>query len=165
MVGVVNQEPIIFNETIRENIAYGTPQATMEDIVSAAKLANAHNFIVDGVHPEGYDTIAGENGFKLSGGEKQRVTIARAILRNPPVLILDEATSALDNVTEKLVQEALDKAMKDRTVFVIAHRLSTIEHADCIIVLEHGKIAESGTHSELLAKGGIYYRLNQARKA
>ncbi len=165
MVGVVNQEPIIFNETIRENIAYGTPQATMEDIESAAKLANAHNFIVDGVHPEGYDTIAGENGFKLSGGEKQRVTIARAILRNPPVLILDEATSALDNVTEKLVQEALDKAMKDRTVFVIAHRLSTIEHADCIIVLEHGKIAESGTHSELLAKGGIYYRLNQARKA
>lgn len=165
MVGVVNQEPIIFNETIRENIAYGTPQATMEDIESAAKLANAHNFIVDGVHPEGYDTIAGENGFKLSGGEKQRVTIARAILRNPPVLILDEATSALDNVTEKLVQEALDKAMKDRTVFVIAHRLSTIEHADCIIVLEHGKIAESGTHSELLAKGGIYCRLNQARKA
>lgn len=165
MVGVVNQEPIIFNETIRENIAYGTPQATMEDIESAAKLANAHNFITDGAHPEGYDTIAGENGFKLSGGEKQRVTIARAILRNPPVLILDEATSALDNVTEKLVQEALDKAMKDRTVFVIAHRLSTIEHADCIIVLEHGKIAESGTHSELLAKGGIYYRLNQARKA
>ena len=165
MVGVVNQEPIIFNETIRENIAYGTPEATMEDIESAAKLANAHNFIVDGVHPEGYDTIAGENGFKLSGGEKQRVTIARAILRNPPVLILDEATSALDNVTEKLVQEALDKAMKDRTVFVIAHRLSTIEHADCIIVLEHGKIAESGTHSELLAKGGIYCRLNQARKA
>ncbi len=165
MVGVVNQEPIIFNETIRENIAYGTPEASMEDIESAAKLANAHNFIVDGVHPEGYDTIAGENGFKLSGGEKQRVTIARAILRNPPVLILDEATSALDNVTEKLVQEALDKAMKDRTVFVIAHRLSTIEHADCIIVLEHGKIAESGTHSELLAKGGIYYRLNQARKA
>ncbi|MBE6362689.1 MAG: ABC transporter ATP-binding protein [Lentisphaerae bacterium] len=165
MVGVVNQEPIIFNETIRENIAYGTPEATMENIESAAKLANAHNFIVAGVHPEGYDTIAGENGFKLSGGEKQRVTIARAILRNPPVLILDEATSALDNVTEKLVQEALDKAMKDRTVFVIAHRLSTIEHADCIIVLEHGKIAESGTHSELLAKGGIYCRLNQARKA
>ena len=165
MVGVVNQEAIIFNESIRDNIAYGTPNAAEEDIVAAAKLANAHGFIVDGVHPEGYDTIAGENGFKLSGGEKQRVTIARAILRNPPVLILDEATSALDNVTEKLVQEALDKAMKDRTVFVIAHRLSTIEHADCIIVLDRGRIAESGSHSELLAKGGIYYRLNQTRKS
>lgn len=165
MIGVVNQEAIIFNETIRENIAYGSPDAEMDDIIASAKLANAHNFIVAGAHPEGYETVAGENGFKLSGGEKQRVTIARAILRNPPVLILDEATSALDNVTEKLVQEALDKAMKDRTVFVIAHRLSTIEHADMIIVLEHGKIAECGTHSELLTKGGIYYRLNQSRKA
>ena len=163
MIGMVNQEAVLFNETIRDNIAYGSPDATMEEIVAAAKLANAHEFIVNGAHPEGYDTVVGENGFKLSGGEKQRITIARAILRNPPVLILDEATSALDNVTEKLVQDALDRAMRDRTVFVIAHRLSTVENADTILVFDHGRIVEAGTHRELLDRGGVYWRLHQSR--
>lgn len=163
LIGVVNQDPIIFNDTIRANIAYGSPQATEDEIVKAAKLANAHEFIVNGVHEDGYDSMTGENGFKLSGGEKQRLTIARAILRNPPVLILDEATSALDNVTERLVQDALNHAMKDRTVFVIAHRLSTIQNADKIIVLKQGVIAEAGTHSELLELNGIYRRLHDTQ--
>ena len=163
LVGVVNQDPVIFNDTIRANIAYGSPDATEEEIIQAAKLANAHDFIVNGVHENGYDSDAGDGGFKLSGGEKQRITIARAILRNPPILILDEATSALDNVTEKLVQDALNRAMKERTVFVIAHRLSTIQNADKIIVLKGGRIAESGTHSELLALGGIYSSLHQTQ--
>jgi subfamily B ATP-binding cassette protein MsbA len=163
IVGVVNQDPVIFNESIRANIAYGSPDATEEQIINAAKLANAHEFIINGVHEDGYDSIAGENGFKLSGGEKQRITIARAILRNPPILILDEATSALDTVTEKLVQDALNHAMLDRTVFVIAHRLSTIQNADKIIVLKRGEIAESGTHTELLALNGIYRRLHDTQ--
>jgi subfamily B ATP-binding cassette protein MsbA len=154
---------VIFNESIRANIAYGSPDATEEQIINAAKLANAHEFIINGVHEDGYDSIAGENGFKLSGGEKQRITIARAILRNPPILILDEATSALDTVTEKLVQDALNHAMLDRTVFVIAHRLSTIQNADKIIVLKRGEIAESGTHTELLALNGIYRRLHDTQ--
>ena len=160
MIGVVNQEAIMFNETIAANIAYGKPDATMDEIIAAAKLANAHEFIVNGPHPKGYETEVGEKGFKLSGGEKQRVSIARAILRNPPILILDEATSALDTVTEKLVQEALNRVMSNRTVFAIAHRLSTIRNADMILVMHNGKIVECGKEADLLAReGGIYRRL------
>lgn len=159
-IGVVTQEPVLFNESIAANIAYGNGDAAMEDIINAAKLANAHEFIVSGRHSEGYDTVVGEKGFKLSGGEKQRVAIARAILRNPPILILDEATSALDTVTERLVQEALDRVMSNRTVFAIAHRLSTIRHADLILVMKDGKIVERGNHEELLANGGIYSKLH-----
>ena len=158
-IGVVTQEAILFNTTIAENIAYGKPDATMEEIEAAAKQANAHDFIVGGHHAEGYQTNVGEKGFKLSGGEKQRVSIARAILRNPPILILDEATSALDTVTERQVQEALNRVMQNRTVLAIAHRLSTIRHADKIIVLRAGKIIESGNHEELLALNGAYRRL------
>ena len=164
MIGVVNQDAIMFNETIAANIAYGKPDATMDEIIAAAKLANAHEFIVNGPHPKGYDTEVGEKGFKLSGGEKQRVSIARAILRNPPILILDEATSALDTVTEKLVQEALNRVMSNRTVFAIAHRLSTIRNADMIIVMQNGRIAEFGKEADLLAReNGIYRRLHSTQ--
>lgn len=161
MIGVVNQEAIMFNETIAANIAYGKPDASMDEIVAAAKLANAHEFIVNGPHPEGYETEVGEKGFKLSGGEKQRVSIARAILCNPPILILDEATSALDTVTEKLVQEALNRVMSNRTVFAIAHRLSTIRNADIILVMQNGRIVECGKEADLLAReDGVYRRLH-----
>jgi len=164
MIGVVNQEAIMFNETIAANIAYGKPDASMDEIVAAAKLANAHEFIVNGPHPEGYETEVGEKGFKLSGGEKQRVSIARAILCNPPILILDEATSALDTVTEKLVQEALNRVMSNRTVFAIAHRLSTIRNADIILVMQNGRIVESGREADLLAReDGVYRRLHSTQ--
>ncbi len=155
-IGIVTQDAILFNDTIANNIAYGCPGVTREQVIEAAKQANAHDFIVGGRHKDGYDSIVGDKGRNLSGGEKQRVAIARAILKNPPILILDEATSALDTVTERLVQEALNRVMSNRTVFAIAHRLSTIKHADQIIVLDKGKIIERGTHDELLKHGGRY---------
>ena len=157
LVGSVQQETLLFNDTIENNIKYGSPDATHEDVVRAAKLANAHDFIVS--QPDGYERLAGEKGFALSGGERQRIAIARAILKNPPVLILDEATSALDTVTERLVQEAIDCLMKDRTVFAIAHRLSTIRNADMILVMRDGEIVERGTHEELYAACGDYRAL------
>ena len=163
MIGIVTQDAILFNDTIANNISYGCPNASREEIIEAATQANAHQFIVDGRHPLGYDTEVGEKGFRLSGGEKQRIAIARAILKNPPILILDEATSALDTVTERLVQDALNRVMTNRTVFAIAHRLSTIQNADCIIVLKHGKIIESGTHEELLKLNGAYKRLHDTQ--
>ena len=162
LVGAVMQETLLFNDTIENNIKYGSFDATHEQVVAAAKLANAHEFIMS--QPEGYDRIVGEKGFSLSGGERQRIAIARAILRNPPILILDEATSALDTVTERLVQEALEKLMANRTTFAIAHRLSTIRHADLILVMDHGEIVERGTHDELYAKGGAYRNLCDMQK-
>ena len=157
LVGSVQQETILFNDTIEENIRYGTPSATHEEVVAAAKMANAHEFIMS--QPGGYGRICGEKGFALSGGERQRIAIARAILRNPPILVLDEATSALDTVTERLVQDALSNLMQNRTVFAIAHRLSTIRDADLILVMEHGQIVERGTHESLYAANGVYRRL------
>ena len=157
LMGVVSQDPILFNDTIYNNITLGTGGATQERVEEAAKVANAHSFIQN--KPEGYQTIAGDRGVRLSGGERQRVTIARAVLKNPPIMILDEATSSLDTESERIVQEAINTLMKNRTCIVIAHRLSTVQHADEIIVMERGCIAERGTHQGLLAKGGIYKKL------
>ena len=162
LIGAVAQESLLFNDTIEENIRYGTPNATHEEVVAAAKMANAHEFIM--AQPEGYDRIVGEKGFALSGGERQRICIARAILRNPPILVLDEATSALDTVTERIVQDALTKLMESRTTFAIAHRLSTIRNADLILVMDHGEIVERGTHDELYAKDGVYRKLCDMQK-
>ena len=162
-IGIVTQEPIIFNDTIANNIAYSRPGATMEEIQQAAERANAHNFIVSGTHPLGYEEEAGEKGCKLSGGEKQRIALARIILKNPPILVLDEATSALDTVTEKLIQDALNRVMENRTVFAIAHRLSTIRNADLILVMDKGEIVERGTHEELLAMNGRYRKLHDTQ--
>lgn len=156
-MGIVTQEAILFNDSISNNIALGKDDATDKEITEAAKIANAHNFII---HKEdGYETNIGERGNKLSGGEKQRATIARAVLKNPPILILDEATSSLDTESERLVQDAINNLMHNRTSIVIAHRLSTIRHADEIIVLQKGKIVERGTHDGLMASDGFYKKL------
>ena len=157
LMGIVTQEPILFNDTIAANIALGSANATQAQIEEAAKIANAHNYIIH--KEESYQTNIGDRGSKLSGGERQRLTIARAVLKNPPILILDEATSSLDTESEKLVQDAINNMMQNRTSIVIAHRLSTIRHADEIIVLQKGEIAERGTHDELLNQNGIYKRL------
>ena len=157
LTGMVTQDSILFNESVRNNIALGNRNATLTQIKEAAKVANASEFIEK--LEQGYDSIIGEGGNKLSGGQKQRLSIARAILQDPEILILDEATSALDTNSEKMVQAALENLMKNRTSLVIAHRLSTIQNADLIVVLNQGKIIETGTHRELLAKKSIYENL------
>ncbi len=157
LIGNVNQDPILFNDTIFNNIAFGVEGATMEQVIAAAKIANAHDFIME--KEEGYNTNIGDRGVKLSGGQRQRLSIARAILKNPPILILDEATASLDTESERMVQDALDYLMTNRTTISIAHRLSTIKKSDEIIVMDGGRIVESGTHDQLIAKNGYYTKL------
>ncbi|MGC4377011.1 ABC transporter ATP-binding protein [Fictibacillus sp. Mic-4] len=156
-IGMVLQDNILFSESVRSNILMGKPSASEEEMIEAAKAANAHDFIMG--LPQGYDTQIGERGVKLSGGQKQRLAISRVFLKNPPILILDEATSALDLESEHLIQESLEKLAKNRTTFIVAHRLATITHADRIVVIEHGKIVETGTHQQLMQKKGTYYNL------
>ncbi len=162
-IGIVLQEPFLFHGTISENISYGNPEASLDEIMAAAKAANAHDFILS--KPEGYDTMVGERGARLSGGEKQRISIARAILHNPKILILDEATSSVDVETEKQIQEAIQRLIAGRTTFAIAHRLSTLRNADRLIVLDRGEIAEIGTHEELMKKKGAFAKLVQTQSA
>ena len=157
-MALVPQDVILFGGTIKENIAYGKPDATEKEIIEAAKNANAHEFVTN--FPEQYETIVGERGIKLSGGQRQRIAIARAILKDPAILILDEATSSLDSESEQLVQDALDNLMKGRTSFVIAHRLSTIRNADKIVLIDKGVVSEAGTHAELMNQNGLYRKLN-----
>ena len=156
-IGLVPQETMLFNASVRENILYGRLDASEDEIVRAAKAANAHEFIMR--LPDGYDTIVGDRGNALSGGQRQRIAIARAILKDPRILILDEATSALDTESEKIVQAALERLMQGRTSVVIAHRLRTIRDANKIVVIDHGRIVEEGSHAELLARGGLYAHL------
>ena len=159
LVGVVSQDTVLFNDTVRANLAYGAAgRFSQAQVEAAARAANAHGFITE--LPLGYDTVLGERGARLSGGQRQRLAIARALLADPPILILDEATSALDAESERLVQEAIDRLLEGRTVFVIAHRLSTVAHADQIVVLDRGRVVERGTHAELLVGGGVYARLH-----
>jgi ABC-type multidrug transport system fused ATPase/permease subunit len=162
LIGIVNQESILFNETVRNNIALGRPELTLDEVIAAAKAANAHEFIME--MENGYETEIGERGGKLSGGQKQRLAIARALLKDPEILILDEATSALDSKSEKAVQQALELLMKSRTSIIIAHRLSTVIHADLIVVMDKGRMVESGTHNELLEQKGMYYNLIQLQQ-
>ncbi|HEY9487705.1 MAG TPA: ATP-binding cassette domain-containing protein, partial [Chryseosolibacter sp.] len=163
VLGVVTQESILFNDTIFNNIAFGMENVQEEDVIRAAKVANAHDFIMQ--TEEGYHTTIGERGSKLSGGQRQRISIARAVLKNPPILILDEATSALDSESEKLVQDALNNLMQNRTSIVIAHRLSTIQHADEILVIHDGRIVERGRHEDLIHRSGLYQKLNEIQRA
>jgi subfamily B ATP-binding cassette protein MsbA len=156
LMGLVSQSPILFNTSFKENIAFGVETAELESVETAARIANAHDFIME--TELGYENLVGESGNKLSGGQRQRISIARAIMANPPILILDEATSALDTESERLVQDAILKLMKNRTSIVIAHRLSTIQHADLIVVLDEGAIVETGTHDELMQKKEGFYR-------
>ena len=162
-LGIVLQDTHLFTDTVRENIRYGNLDATDEEVVAAAKLANAHNFIKH--LPQGYDTVLTGDGANLSQGQRQLLAIARAAIANPPALILDEATSSIDTRTERLVQDGMDKLMEGRTTFVIAHRLSTVRNSDCIIVLEHGRIIEKGTHDELIEQKGKYYQLYTGKTA
>ncbi len=162
-LGIVSQETVLFHDTVRANIAYGMPGASQAEIERAARAANAHEFV--SALPSGYDTVVGERGAQLSGGQRQRLAIARAILRDPPILVLDEATSALDTESERLVQAAIDRLLEGRTVFVIAHRLSTVQRADQIVVLDQGRIVEKGDHATLLRRGGLYRRLHDLQFA
>jgi subfamily B ATP-binding cassette protein MsbA len=157
LMGVVSQDTVLLNDTVYANIAYGSPRASREQVEAAALAANAAGFIA--ALPERYDTVLGERGTRLSGGQRQRIAIARALLRDPPILILDEATSALDTESERLVQQAIERLMRDRTVLVIAHRLTTVRDADEIVVLDAGRVVQRGTHEELLRAGGLYRRL------
>jgi subfamily B ATP-binding cassette protein MsbA len=156
-IGTVTQETFLFHDTIAENIRYGNLEATQEEIVAAAKLAYAHDFIL--AQPNGYETIVGDKGCMLSGGQQQRLAIARAILKGAPILLLDEATSALDSESERMIQDAIEKLSEGRTVVAIAHRLSTILKSDCIVVMDHGRIVDTGTHAELLEKSELYRSL------
>ena len=164
-MGIVTQDTILFNDTVKNNIAYGLEECSADRVVTAAKMANAHDFIEE--LPGGYETLIGDRGTQLSGGQRQRIAIARALLRDPEILIFDEATSALDTQSEMLVQEAIDRLLKGRTTFVIAHRLSTIIDADTILVMDKGRIIEQGDHQTLLAHDGLYahlWRLQQEKR-